>query len=727
MTKLNPVAQQIADFQSELVLDERSEFSTDVNLRAIGKILHILGVSSIELKSADSATIQQLLELNDLYYRIVDAPSDLLHSEYAPLIVFDQATGDPLILTRQGGVNFIYSASKNQSWPLTPSLLGLPSLRHQLLPPLAPTAVEIFAPIRESVSTPFGLVGFVFSQQGLKAALWSLIACSLLIVLFDLLIPILTHFLVSRVLPQQDFKLLQFSALISLLIIFGLALVSYLQSRVLVRLQTISDRRMQSGVWGRVVKLPMQFIARFSAGDLTSRVLAINQLQLVLSSSVLTSGLQLVFSFAYFILMFRYDRGLAIWSLVFTLFSLLIVSYISFLQVRLQRPLQQLGADITNSSLQFMLGLQQIRSAGSEQFVLLRWLSDINRYALTQLKLNRLSDLQLVYASTVGDIGLMLMFVILTRRILNADQLLAVSAYIVAFLSFNSAYQSFNSSVSSVIQQVSGVIGQSYVLWERAQPALAADQEEGYGSDATVHDLIGHYRVRSVGLQFPCSKKPLFNDLSFEIQSGQHTAITGPTGSGKTTLIRLLLGFHQPDSGDVLVDDIALNKLAIRFYRRQVGVVMQSIHFGSGSIYNLIRSGLPIDRDKVWDCIEKAGFADEVNFLPLKLDTFISEGATNLSGGQRQKLAIARALVRDPKVLIMDEATSALDNRSQDRITEIVESMGITRVTVAHRLSTIQSANQVVVINEGQAIETGTPQELFASGGYLSKNLSLLR
>ena len=726
MTELNPVAQQIADFQSELVLDERSEFSTDVNLRAIGKILHILGASSIELKSAESATIQQLLELNDLYYRIVDAPSDPLHSEYAPLIVFDQETGDPLILNRQGGVNFIYSASKNQQWPLTPSLLGLRSLQRQLLPPLAPTAVEIYAPIRESVSTPFGLVGFVFSQQGLKAALWSLIACSILIVLFDLLIPILTHFLVSRVLPQQDFKLLQFSALISLLIIFGLALVSYLQSRVLVRLQTISDRRMQSGVWDRVVKLPMQFISRFSAGDLTSRVLAINQLQLVLSSSVLTSGLQLVFSFAYFILMFRYDRGLAIWSLVFTLFSLLIVSYISFLQVRLQRPLQQLGADITNSSLQFMLGLQQIRSAGTEQFVLLRWLSDVNRYALTQLKLNRLSDLQLVYASTVGDIGLMLMFVILTRRILNADQLLAVSAYIVAFLSFNSAYQSFNSSVSSVIQQVSGVIGQSYVLWERAQPALAAEPEEGYGSDATVHDLIGHYRIRSVGLQFPGSKKPLFSDLSFEINPGQHTAITGPTGSGKTTLIRLLLGFHQPDSGDVLIDDIALNKLAIRFYRRQVGVVMQSIHFGSGSIYNLIRSGLPIDRDKVWDCIEKAGFADEVNFLPLKLDTFISEGATNLSGGQRQKLAIARALVRDPKVLIMDEATSALDNRSQDRITEIVEAMGITRVTVAHRLSTIQSANQVVVINDGRAIESGTPQELFASGGYLTKNLSLL-
>ena len=175
-----------------------------------------------------------------------------------------------------------------------------------------------------------------------------------------------------------------------------------------------------------------------------------------------------------------------------------------------------------------------------------------------------------------------------------------------------------------------------------------------------------------------------------------------------------------------MIDDIALNKLAIRFYRRQVGVVMQSIHFGSGSIYNLIRSGLPIDRDKVWDCIEKAGFADEVNFLPLKLDTFISEGATNLSGGQRQKLAIARALVRDPKVLIMDEATSALDNRSQDRITEIVEAMGITRVTVAHRLSTIQSANQVVVINDGRAIESGTPKELFASGGYLTKNLSLL-
>lgn len=715
------IADQVHQFQTSLVLEESSDLSDDVNLRALGKMLHILGVPPLNLKGAESATLQQLLELNDIYYRIVDCPTSLESQEFSPLIVFTLEGNTPLLLYRQSGTNYFYSPSENRQWPITASLLGLPQIRSSVYPELSGVAVEIFAPITTTVSNPIGILGFVFAQKGLKAALFGLVLCSLLIIVFNLLIPVLTHFLVSRVLPQQDFQLLLYSALVSFLVIVSLGLVSYFQTRILVRLQAITDRRLQAGVWDQLVKLPMQFISRFTAGDLSSRVLAINQLQRLLSTNLLTTTLQFAFSFVFFILMFRYDRGLAIWSLVFTLFSLVIVSVIGYLQVRLQRPLQQLAADITNSSLQYILGLQQIRSAGTEQYVLLRWLSDVNRYAITQLKINRLSDLQLVYATTVGDIGLMLMFVILTRRIMNADQLLAVSAYVIAFLSFNSAYQSFNSSVSSVIQQIAGVVGQSFVLWERARPTLRQAKEEGYGPDAIVHDLIGHYRVRSVSLRFPGDQKSLFSDLTFDIHPAQHTAITGPTGSGKTTLLRLLLGFHEPDAGDILVDDIALNKLAIRHYRRQVGVVMQSIHFGSGSIYNLIRSGLPVDRDKVWDCLEKAGFADEVNFLPMKLDTFISEGASNLSGGQKQKLAIARALVRDPKILMMDEATSALDNRSQDRVTQIVEELGITRITVAHRLSTIRSADQIIVIRDGRVLEMGTPGELFRSGGYLTQ------
>lgn len=708
--------QQIQEFQSDLALETPLDISGDPNLLLIGKTLQVLGVRNHPLRSIEGASIRLLLDTNDLYYRDVETPSQPGRGEFQPLIVFDQATSSPSLLYRDGLHNYVYSPLQNRS-------LRLPDPGTQGTHGLEPVSLEIFAPLNGVVAGPLSILNFIFSARALRTSLLGLLLCSALIIGFNLLVPLLTRFLIRRVLPNADGSLLLFSTMIAVIVILALSVAAYLQSRMLLRIQTIADRRIQSAIWERLLKLPMSFLAGFNAGDLASRAQAVSQLQQILNNTVISSGLSLFFSFAYFILMFVFDRGLAIWALLFTVVSLLIVGFLSYSQVRLQRPLQQDSAEITNFALQAMYGLPQIRSAGTETHVLLRWLSKINTYALTQLKINKFADAQVVYANSVGSIGLMLMFVVLTHRILNAEDLVSLSMFVVAFLSFNSAFQMFNSAISTVINQLATVVGQSVVLWERATPIFQQPQESGYQSSAILHVLDGHYRFRNVALRFPSSNEPLFVDLNFETIAGGHTAITGSTGSGKTTVLRMMLGFLEPDRGEVFVDDIAVSKLAIRQYRRQIGVVMQSIRFGSGSIYNLIRCGLPISRDQVWECLEQAGFADEVNFLPLKLDTFISEGATNLSGGQRQKLAIARALVRKPRVLLMDEATSALDNASQERVTTIVEQMGITRITVAHRLSTIRSADHLVVLEAGRVLESGPPSELLAAGGYLQRNL----
>jgi len=709
--------QQILAFQSDLGLETPLEISGDPNLLLIRKTLHILGIRNHPLRSIEGASIRLLLDTNDLYYRDVQTPKHPGNQEFQPLIVFDKTTGNPMLMYREGLHNSIFCPLKNRSW-------RLPSRGTHDQVCFEPVSLEIFAPLTGAVKGPVSILRFIFSTKALSRSLLSLLICSVIIIGFNLLVPELTRFLVRRVLPDADWALLLFSTMIAVIVIMALSVTAYLQSRMLLRIQTIADRRIQSAIWERLLKLPMHFLASFNAGDLASRAQAVTQLQQILNNTVVSSGISLFFSFAYFILMFAYDRGLALWALLFTFVSLLIVASLSIIQVRLQRPLQEDSADITNFALQAIYGLPQIRSAGTEAHVLLRWLSKVNNYALTQLKINKFADAQLVYANTVGSIGLMLMFVVLTRRIFNTSDVYSLSMLVVAFLSFNSAFQMFNSAISSVISQIASVIGQSVVLWERATPIFAEAQEPGYQSSAILHTLDGHFRFQHVALRFASANEPLFVDLNFETIAGGHTAITGSTGSGKTTVIRMMLGFIEPDQGEVLVDDVAISKLAIRQYRRQMGVVMQSIRFGSGSIYNLIRCGLPISRDEVWACLEKTGFADEVNYLPLKLDTFISEGASNLSGGQRQKLAIARALVRQPRVLLMDEATSALDNSSQDRVTKIIEELGVTRITVAHRLSTIRSADHLVVLEAGKVLESGTPSELLAKGGYLQRNLA---
>jgi ATP-binding cassette subfamily B protein len=273
------------------------------------------------------------------------------------------------------------------------------------------------------------------------------------------------------------------------------------------------------------------------------------------------------------------------------------------------------------------------------------------------------------------------------------------------------------------VSQIATVAGQSIVLWDRAKPLMYQSYESGFSTTSVVHQLQGAIEFKGVSLKFPSAVTPIFHDITFATQANSHTAITGPTGSGKTTLIRMILGFIEPDKGSILVDGLPLSKLAIRHYRRQIGVVMQSIRFNSGSIYEIIRSGSPVTKDFIWDCLEKVGFANEVHSLPMQLDTFISEGGSNLSGGQRQKLAIARALVHQPRLLLMDEATSALDANSQDAITRMAKELGITRITVAHRLSTIIDADQLIVIEQGHVIETGTPQQLTNQDGYFARSM----
>jgi ATP-binding cassette subfamily B protein len=214
----------------------------------------------------------------------------------------------------------------------------------------------------------------------------------------------------------------------------------------------------------------------------------------------------------------------------------------------------------------------------------------------------------------------------------------------------------------------------------------------------------------------------LLRDINLMIPRGQYTAITGASGCGKTTLMRCLLRLMDPEAGVISVDGIDLRELAVRHYRRQLGVVLQNAPLPTGSIYDVVRAGRAYSRDEVWEALAQAAIADDVERMPMKLETIISEGAMGISGGQRQRLAMARALLGKPKLLLLDEATSALDAPTQAAVTRTLESLTITRIAIAHRLSTIESADQIAVIAGGRVSELGTYAELSSrAGGYLNR------
>jgi len=699
----------VQQIEAQLLFDEPDAASGDPGLQLLGFCLRQLGQRRVQLAGLPNATILELLDHNDINHRCVDAPQDPMRQEYPLLIVFTARDREPLALFRRNGRNWCYCPIRAEHWAATPDLA------------LAEEAYEIYLSLPATMPGLLSLLEFTFGME--KAALLALMVTSAVVMLFNLSIPMLTNLLVSRILPRSDQQLLLQGLLLVLLLVIGSTATQFLQNLMMLRLESVADLKLQTAVWDRVMRLPMAFINQFTTGDLASRVNAITELRQLLGSGVLSTLLSSVFALSYFVLMFAYDAKLALWTTAFTAVAMGCLLGITLRSIRLQMPLLKSGAKIVNFSLQAVMGLPQIRSAGAEPFVLLRYMREINHYALLQLRINICSDYLERYATLVTPMASIALFAIVAYRILHGSQGAAeVKQIIVSFIAFNAAFNCFNGTVTGAVNLIATVAGKAVVLWQRAEPVIYATVEKGYEPGAIRQTLQGEFRLQGINYTHPDSSEPLFQSLSFTISPGQHTAITGPSGCGKTTLIRMLLGFIVPDAGELLVDGIPLDQLAIRTYRRQLGVVMQTVRL-AGSIYDVICGGVERSEEEVWYALERAAIADEVHAMPMQLETLLSDSGNNISGGQVQRIAIARALICNPRVMIMDEATSALDTRSQLKITETIEAMGITRISIAHRLATIQHADQIVVLERGRSAEQGNWHDL-KGRGYLARMIA---
>ena len=695
--------------EAQLLFDDSEQSTVDPALQLLGFCLRQLGERRHRLVQLPGATISELLDHNDIHHRRVDAPRHPTHQETPLLIVFGAQDQQPMALFHRHGRNWYYSPQRQRPWPATADLA------------LADEAYEIYRSLPAALPGPWSLLRFAFQSESM--ALLALVITSAVVMLFNLSIPMLTNQLVSQVLPQSDRALLQQGLLVVVLVVMGSMATQFLQNLMMLRLESVADLRLQTAVWDRLMRLPMPFINQFSTGDLSARVNAITQLRQLLGSGVLSTLLSSLFALSYFALMFTYDAQLAIWATAFTVVSTACLLWITLQSIRLQKPKLEKAAEITNFSLQAVMGMPQIRSAGAEPFVLLRWMREVNRYALLQLRTNVYSDALEQYGTVLSPLASIVLFAVVADRVVHTNDSQALNQIIVSFIAFNAAFSSFNGAVSGAVNLIANVAGKATVLWKRAEPVMLAPVERGYHPEAIRHNLDGDFQLRNLCFTHPDSNEPLFENLSFNIAPGQHTAITGPSGCGKTTLVRMLLGFINPNAGELLVDGIPLQQLAIRAYRRQLGVVMQTARLNSGSIYDVICGGIQRSEAQVWQALEQAAIADEVRAMPMQLETLLSDSGGNISGGQTQRIAIARALITSPKVLIMDEATSALDTRAQSVITSTIETLGITRISVAHRLATIQQADQIVVMERGQAAKQGSWQEM-KSHGYLARMLA---
>ena len=296
----------------------------------------------------------------------------------------------------------------------------------------------------------------------------------------------------------------------------------------------------------------------------------------------------------------------------------------------------------------------------------------------------------------------------------------ATQVSVADYMAFNVAY----GMVTGAIMALAGIGTQIAAIqptMKLVEPVLKCQPEAREG-DHPVEDVTGAIELTDVTFRYSEDGPAIVEDLSLSIHPGDYVAIVGRTGCGKSTLVRLLLGFEEPELGTICYDGRDLDTLDKRSLRRHIGVVLQTGRLVSGNIFQNITLSAPyLTMDEAWEAAELAGIADDIRAMPMGMFTRISEGSGSISGGQRQRLLIARAVAAKPKLLIFDEATSALDNITQRQVSDALGALDCTRVVVAHRLSTIRNCDRVLVLDGGRIVEDGTYDDLLAQNGVFAE------
>jgi ABC-type bacteriocin/lantibiotic exporter with double-glycine peptidase domain len=697
------------------------ESTSEPRLAALAYGLQLLGEQRSLVPSP--GTLTDLLEVNGISFREVRTPPDLISSSRALMLVLAEDDGRPMVVHRRGGKGLIFDPID----PASPTPLVAQ-------PPCKPFAYEIYAAWPEGLNSLPRLLGFSLNQH--ITPLLAVLVSALVVALFNLCIPTLTAFLVGTVLPLGQLRLIAETSLVVLLIALSTVVAQLFSNLALVRLESLVNLRVETALFTHLLRLPLQFFSDLGTADLITRIAAVRQMRQLLSNGLMSAALGLLFSLTNLVLMVTYQAQLALVAGAFSVISAMVMGLLVLKNARLEQSLQEGQAQVNNLGLQAVTGMAQIRVGGNEPFVFERWFRDVAKLARLQRQGEAYANALEILARVLNPLGQALIFgvfmVLLQQghqanaasRTATTDGLgsLGANELVAAFVSFQAAYLSFNSQLSSLATQVASTVARLLVLWQRSEVVMYASPEAGSAPGADQHQVAGEFNLQKLQVSYPERSEPILRDISLLIPNGGYTAITGPSGCGKTTLLRCLLRLMEPELGQISVDGVDLRKLNVRAYRRQLGVVLQNTPLPSGSIYEIVRAGRAYSRDEVWDALAQSAIADDVKAMAMQLETVISEGAGAISGGQRQRLALARALLGKPKVLLLDEATSALDAPTQAAITRTLESLPITRIAIAHRLSTIESADQIAVIQQGRICELGTYGELASSdGGYLAR------
>ncbi len=535
-------------------------------------------------------------------------------------------------------------------------------------------------------------------------------ASTLVVTLVGLLLPQLSRALTGPVLTSGRGDALVAIAIFILCTLITSQLLSSMKDMVQARLNAKVALGVEASMMMRLLSLPASFFRKYSPGELNARSDSVSLLCTTILSVVLSTGLTSVVSLLYIGEIFQFATPLVGASLFFILLTMGLSVATTLIQVRVNRRQMELSAKESGMSYGLITGIQKIKLAGAEKRVFAKWLKVYADSADPTYNPPMFIKVNSVFATAITLVSNIVLYSLAIENQIDQS----------SYFAFTAAYGMVMGAFMS-LSEIALTAAQIQPILEMAEPFLETEPETSEEKQILT-DITGGISLEHVSFRYSEESPYILDDLSLKIRPGEYVAVVGRTGCGKSTLVRLLLGFEKPEKGAIFYGKNGLEEIDLPSLRKQIGTVMQDAGLFQGSIYsNIVITAPQLTVDDAWEAAEAAGIADDIRNMPMGMHTMIAEGQGGISGGQRQRIMIARAIAPKPKLLIFDEATSALDNKTQKQVSDALDAMGCTRLVIAHRLSTIRHCDRILVLDGGKIIEDGTYDGLIKQGGFFSE------
>ena len=491
---------------------------------------------------------------------------------------------------------------------------------------------------------------------------------------------------------------------------FSTILIGIARDLVTQRVSIKVSRSTEAATFARVLSLPSSFFREYPAGNLSMRMSQVSMLTQLLFGVLMGAVLTCALSVIYLIQIGVYAHDLVFPAFVIIFIQAALVASTAFAKARYERETMKANAEVSGITTGLLNGIQKIKLAGAEDRAFAQWALRYSEYAHSAYHRPFFVVTALPLVTVTGLLGtIAIYFYAGSAHLTVAD-----------FMSFNVAFGQMSGAVLA-LANIAPQAAQIQPMLEMVEPIMEATPEIS-PDKPSIDALSGEIEVSNVSFRYKEGAPYILKDLSFKVKPGEYVALVGKSGCGKSTIMRLLLGFEKAEFGSIFYGPYDVQKVDLRSLRHSIGSVMQDGKLFMGDIASNITISTPnANIDDAWEAAELAGIADDIRKMPMGMQTIISEGSGGISGGQRQRLMIARAICGNRKILMFDEATSALDNKTQKHVSDSLDALKCTRVVIAHRLSTVRHCDRILVVDDGHIVEEGTYDELLAKEGIFAE------